>query len=65
MNTAHKHVWCPTRRGLRPLCILEPQCGHDTRRFISASDPVCDACGFAVATLYSVKSGIEALQRNA
>jgi hypothetical protein len=41
------------------------QSAYDARRFTSASDLLCDACGFVVATLYSVKPGIEALQRKA
>jgi hypothetical protein len=64
MNTTHTHIWCPTCQAVRPLRMADLQSGHDTRRFTSASDLLCDA-GFVVATLYSVKPGIETLQRKA
>ncbi len=65
MNTPHTHVWCPTCEAVRPFRIVALQSDHDPRRFTSASDLLCGECGFVVATLYSVKPGIEALQRKA
>jgi hypothetical protein len=46
------HIYCHFCGSIQPLVVDEPQTGEDSR-FDCATDLVCAACQFVVATAYT------------
>ena len=68
MNTPHTHVWCNLCQMIRPLIIEDLHADDRSGAYTEASDLMCGACGFVIATLYLSEpkaQRIEALQRKA
>lgn len=50
------HIYCHFCGSIQPLVVDEPQHGEDSR-FDCATDLVCAACQFVVATAYTPRRG--------
>ncbi|MCC6531552.1 MAG: hypothetical protein IT531_03305 [Burkholderiales bacterium] len=50
------HIYCHVCKSIQPLVVDEPQPG-DGGEFEAATDLVCGACQFIVATTYMARTG--------